>query len=586
MALSGFPAPADLKTSSAPPPTVDTRSLVRWGQRAARSGDLEVAQRVFSLVTEVDPTNEEAWLWRAGTSREPSQTLRYLERVLALNPGNLRARRGLAEIEAQLPAASEPLPEGPPATLEPARRERSRQWLTWGVLPLAPSLLLLLVFQALPFQQPRSSAAPGQGSTFMVASPQGLAGSLQGGPASIAAVLRPPDPRTLGVGAQFVAPVPTANPQLGTRPQLAPLEPDGPEPLSPAQEIVAAPIAPGPALPPPTGNNPPDATLARAALATTPMPEERQLVADAPESTEQTPPALASELTWPEPVTSQQQTAPTALFEQFWVAVHRATGLWSGVGQGGELFRLVPPGVRFQVALPQKGPRLYVWDPATENYAYINALDVGPASPPTAEELALLRIGPPVPAPASKQPWVSVHRETGLWSGPAAGDLRFGLAPTGTPLQIALPQDGPRLYVWDPSTKNYAYVDATDVGPSLRPSAKPTAAAAVAPKVENSAPARNAFWSGTARVSMYTCVELGGCNRTASGIWPYEGVVAVDRRVIPLGSTVWIDGLGTFLAADTGSAIFGNRIDVFVQDYGRAIRWGVRYLNAAAYPRS
>jgi hypothetical protein len=40
---------------------------------------------------------------------------------------------------------------------------------------------------------------------------------------------------------------------------------------------------------------------------------------------------------------------------------------------------------------------------------------------------------------------------------------------------------------------------------------------------------------GTARVTMYTCVELGGYKRTASGIWPYEGVVAIDRRVTSLG---------------------------------------------------
>ncbi len=59
--------------------------------------------------------------------------------------------------------------------------------------------------------------------------------------------------------------------------------------------------------------------------------------------------------------------------------------------------------------------------------------------------------------------------------------------------------------------------------------------------------------------------------------------MAVDPRVIPLGSTVWLEGLGVFLAADTGSAGYGNRIDVFVHDYHRAINWGVQYLNAAAY---
>jgi 3D (Asp-Asp-Asp) domain-containing protein len=82
---------------------------------------------------------------------------------------------------------------------------------------------------------------------------------------------------------------------------------------------------------------------------------------------------------------------------------------------------------------------------------------------------------------------------------------------------------------------------------------------------------------------MYTCVELGGCNATASGIWPYEGVVAVDPRVIPLGSTVTIDGMGTFLAADTGSLVRGGHVDVFVHDYYRARQWGVQYLPVSAY---
>jgi len=139
---------------------------------------------------------------------------------------------------------------------------------------------------------------------------------------------------------------------------------------------------------------------------------------------------------------------------------------------------------------------------------------------------------------------------------------------------VASPQDGSRLHVWDPTTQNYAYVDAIDVGPVGPP-------AAVEP--DNAIPLEQSIWSGTARVTMYTCVELGGCNRTAMGIWPYEGVVAVDRRLIPLGSTVWIEGLGTFLAADTGSAIRGSRIDVFVHDYGRAIEWGAQYLSVVAY---
>lgn len=52
-------------------------------------------------------------------------------------------------------------------------------------------------------------------------------------------------------------------------------------------------------------------------------------------------------------------------------------------------------------------------------------------------------------------------------------------------------------------------------------------------------------------------------------------VIAVDPSVIPLGSTVYIEGLGTFTAEDIGGAINGNHIDVLV-DYGEAEPLGVR----------
>ena len=118
---------------------------------------------------------------------------------------------------------------------------------------------------------------------------------------------------------------------------------------------------------------------------------------------------------------------------------------------------------------------------------------------------------------------------------------------------------------------------ATPTAPSPTPTATPTAQPA------SVIPPENFYWIGTARVTMYTCIELGGCNYTASGVWPYEGIVAVDPRLIPLGATVWVDGLGIFLAADTGSLIYGNRVDVYVNDYNRAINWGVQELRAAAY---
>ena len=67
-------------------------------------------------------------------------------------------------------------------------------------------------------------------------------------------------------------------------------------------------------------------------------------------------------------------------------------------------------------------------------------------------------------------------------------------------------------------------------------------------------------------------------NRTFTGIWPHEGVVAVDPRVIPLGTRMFIEGYGYATAADTGGVIRGNKIDVFMDTREKAINWGRRHV--------
>lgn len=52
--------------------------------------------------------------------------------------------------------------------------------------------------------------------------------------------------------------------------------------------------------------------------------------------------------------------------------------------------------------------------------------------------------------------------------------------------------------------------------------------------------------------------------------------VAVDPRVIPLGTRLWVPGYGHAIADDIGSAIKGNRIDVRMQERDNMHRWGVR----------
>ncbi|MDR4902962.1 cell wall-binding protein EntD [Bacillus mycoides] len=55
---------------------------------------------------------------------------------------------------------------------------------------------------------------------------------------------------------------------------------------------------------------------------------------------------------------------------------------------------------------------------------------------------------------------------------------------------------------------------------------------------------------------------------------PNMKVIAVDPKVIPLGSKVWVEGYGEAIAGDTGGAIKGNRIDVLVGSDSTADSWG------------
>lgn len=65
-------------------------------------------------------------------------------------------------------------------------------------------------------------------------------------------------------------------------------------------------------------------------------------------------------------------------------------------------------------------------------------------------------------------------------------------------------------------------------------------------------------------------------NRTATGQRVRKGVVAVDPRFIRLGTRLYIEGYGLAVAADTGSAIKGNRIDLAFDSNGQAAQFGRR----------
>lgn len=87
-------------------------------------------------------------------------------------------------------------------------------------------------------------------------------------------------------------------------------------------------------------------------------------------------------------------------------------------------------------------------------------------------------------------------------------------------------------------------------------------------------------YSGGPNCSTYTGRKAV---RNANGI----STIAVDPRVIPLGSLVYIDGYGKAVAADIGTSIIGNRVDVYQSTLSAAKAWGSKKnmeLSILAYP--
>lgn len=84
----------------------------------------------------------------------------------------------------------------------------------------------------------------------------------------------------------------------------------------------------------------------------------------------------------------------------------------------------------------------------------------------------------------------------------------------------------------------------------------------------------------TVSATGYSTKQAGLSTHTATGIdlRVNPRVIAVDPRVIPLGSMVEIPGFGIYIAGDTGGAIKGNKIDIHFSTVAQAYNWGRRSI--------
>ncbi|MCQ6280017.1 LysM peptidoglycan-binding and 3D domain-containing protein [Bacillus sp. EB600] len=121
-----------------------------------------------------------------------------------------------------------------------------------------------------------------------------------------------------------------------------------------------------------------------------------------------------------------------------------------------------------------------------------------------------------------------------------------------------------------------------EVAPAPQPAAPAAKPATPAPQPAPTAEAAPTSKEITVKATAYTASCEGCSGITATGVNikdnPNEKVIAVDPSVIPLGSKVYVEGYGEATAADTGGAIKGNRIDIFIPSEQAAVNFGVKQL--------
>lgn len=91
----------------------------------------------------------------------------------------------------------------------------------------------------------------------------------------------------------------------------------------------------------------------------------------------------------------------------------------------------------------------------------------------------------------------------------------------------------------------------------------------------------SAYWAGSCGKKKGS----SGYGRTATGEKLKKGIVAVDPRVIPLGTWLYIEGYGVALAADTGGSIVGKKIDLAFTSENQCVSFGRRTVKVYVLDR-
>lgn len=126
-----------------------------------------------------------------------------------------------------------------------------------------------------------------------------------------------------------------------------------------------------------------------------------------------------------------------------------------------------------------------------------------------------------------------------------------------------------------------AFTEAARAGAAEARPARPRTVNARGREDDHQAPPPAAGVGRKVRVTAYA-YHLRGF--TARGTRTKLGAVAVDPRVIPMGSKLYIPGYGWGRAVDTGGAIHGRKIDVWLPTMSQCMQWGVRDVTITVLP--
>ncbi len=136
--MAGTPEPTQPESQYA--------EYLEQGIRAAESGQKARARRLLAQAAALRPDRKDAWLWLAGITTDPRESVEYLQRVLAIDPGDEAAREGLEWARRRMTAQAPPAPRPAPARDRAPTRPRSApRRVSLGRSWLAVALVIVIV---------------------------------------------------------------------------------------------------------------------------------------------------------------------------------------------------------------------------------------------------------------------------------------------------------------------------------------------------------------------------------------------------------------------------------------------------------